>query len=232
MIKRILQYFLMIPICLVMAPQVMAQKAGLKKIDVPDLETYLGVLAADEMEGRATGEAGLDKAAEYLRTEAKKAGLMAIDKDGDYFQNYTLVNKSMDMEASFIRVSQNNTQGTPMKQAFYIMNPDSSVMNLSGDIVFAGYGIRSENEDYDDFEGVDPEGKILLIMNRGPLSEDGNENLLSNRNWQNFRSFQYKKPLLARTKPQAVLIVLNQKSGYHSLEYISPRMARYWSSSR
>ncbi len=230
--KSILRYFLMIPICLVLTQQVMAQKAGLKKISRPDLETHLTVLAADDMEGRATGEAGLDRAAEYLRTEAEKAGLMAIDKDGDYFQNYTLVNKSMNKEKSFISVSQNNEPGTPMTLPFYVMNPDTSVMNLSGDIVFAGYGIHSEDDDYDDFEGVDLEGKILLIMNRGPLSEDGKENLLSNRNWRNSVSYRNKIPTLARKKPKAVLIVLNPKLGYHSLEYLSPRLARYWSSSR
>jgi len=232
MIKSLPQNFLMIPICLVLTQQVMAQKEGLKKIDVPDLETHLGVLAGDDMEGRATGEAGLDKAAEYLRTEAQRAGLKAIDNDGDYFQNYTLVNKSMDTNKSFIRVSQNNIPGNPISYPFYVMNPDTNVLDLSGDAVFAGYGIRSEDEDYDDLMGMDLEGKILLIMNRGPLSEDGEENLLSNRNWKNFRSFQNKMPTLARKKPKAVLIVLNPKFSHNSLESLSPRMARYWSSSR
>jgi hypothetical protein len=213
-------------------PQIYAQDAGLKCIDIKDLQTYMSVLASDEMEGRATGEPGLDRAAEYLAAKAKEIGLKAVDKNGNYFQEYTLVNKEMLHKESLITINRGDEPGIPMNYPFYLLNPDSDNSELSGEAVFAGYGIYSKEDDYDDFKGVDLEGKIVLVMNRGPMNGSGNENLLSDRNWLNHRSFQYKLPGLVMRKPKAVLIVLDPKSGYRSFNEYSRRMARYFTRSR
>lgn len=213
-------------------PQSNAQDAGLKCIDIPDLQTYMSILASDDMEGRATGEPGLDRAAEYLAARAREIGLKAVDKNGDYFQEYTLVNKEMLYEESLITISRGDEPGIPMNYPFYLLNPDSDKIELSGKAVFAGYGIYSKEDDYDDFKGLDLEGKIVLVMNRGPMNATGNENLLSGRNWLNHRSFQYKLPGLVMRKPKAVLIVLDPKSGYRSFNEYSRSMARYFTRSR
>ncbi len=230
--KLQISFLLLFLASLAVTLQLNAQKSGLKKIDKPDLESHITILAADDMEGRATGERGLDKAAKYLAEQASEAGLKAIDTNRDYYQNYTLVRKEMDTEKSTITVSHNNIPGSPMNLPYYVMNADTNKMELSGEVVFGGYGIISAEDDYNDLEGIDIAGKILLIMNRGPLSETGEENLLFNRNWKYFRSFQYKMPALSLKRPKAVLIVLDPKSGYKSMEEISSRMARYWNSSR
>lgn len=212
--------------------QINAQSAGLKCIDIPDLQTYMSTLASDEMEGRATGEPGLARAAKYLAGKAREIGLKPVDKNGDYFQEYTLVSEEMFREESAITISRGNEPGNPMNYPFYLMNPDSDKIELSGEAVFAGYGIHSKEDEYNDFEGLDLEGKIVLVMNRGPMNESGNENLLSNQNWLHHRSFQYKLPGLVRRMPKAVLIVMDPKSGYKSLKEYSRRMARYFTSSR
>src|SRR5690606_11207961 len=52
-------------------------------------EQILATLSSDEMEGRRTFTAGIDKAAQFISEEFKKAGLQAIDS-GSYFQKFTL----------------------------------------------------------------------------------------------------------------------------------------------
>lgn len=207
-----------------------AQKAGLKQIDVPDLETHMKILASDEMEGRATGEEGLDRAADYLREQAGRIGLKAIDDDGDYFQDYTLVTKQMNREDSYIKISPEGEEPARMSYPFYVFSPDTDKLVISGEAAFAGYGIYS-GEEYNDFDGLNLMGKVVLIMNRGPLDENG-ENLLEGQDWSGDRSFQYKMPGLVMRGPKAVLIVMDPKSGNNSLEEASPGMARYLSRSR
>ncbi len=209
-----------------------AQEEGLKCIDIPDLQTHLSVLISDDMAGRATGEPGLDLAAEYIADKAREIGLKAVDDNGDYFQEYTLVNKKVDHQNSFIAVNRVLKPESRLNYPFYLLNEDSGMLELSGKVVFAGYGIRSEKDQYDDFKGVELEGRIVLILNRGPTDETGTENLLNDRNWLDWRSFHYKIPGLAMRKPMAVLIAQDPKSGYRSLQESSRSMARYLSRTR
>jgi hypothetical protein len=200
-------------------------------IDIPDLEIHLKTLASDKMEGRSTGESGLDSAAAYLSRQARRIGLKAIDHNRDYYQHYTLINKRMDPENSSITIKQKNGTLKVIKDPIYLLNPDSTVVDLEGEAVFAGYGIHSGEDDYNDFEGIDLEEKIVLVMNRGPLDEAGNS-LLSGRNWANRRSFQYKMPGIVMRMPRAVLIVMDPRSGHASLKESMPGMARYLSRAR
>ena len=211
---------------------VLSQESGLKAIDIPELRHYVSVLSSDAFAGRATGEPGLDSAAEFLAANARRIGLKAIDDGGDYLQEYTLVTREMDQENSSITLSRGRKKPVPLDYPFYVINPDSSHMDISGKVVFAGYGIKSVQDHYDDFQGLELRDRIVLIMSRGPMDESGEENLLSNRNWLNWNSFMYKIPELAGKMPKAVLIVQDPKSGYSSISQASPRMSRYLSRNR
>ncbi len=224
------RYFLVLFCALLLITQVHAQKAGLKKIDIPDLDSHLTFLIDDDLEGRATGEPGLDKAAEYIRKQAKRIGLKAIDDNGDYYQEYTLVSKRMDTENSSITVI-SEKEKINLGNPFYLLNPDTLNHEISGEVVFAGYGIYSKEDEYNDFDGIEIGGKIVMIMNRGPLDESG-KSLLEGQDWSSDRSYQFKMPGIIMRGPKAVLIVMDPKSGYNSLEEYSPRMARYLSTSR
>ncbi|HEC41530.1 MAG TPA: M28 family peptidase [Bacteroides sp.] len=224
------RYFLVLFCALLLITQVHAQKAGLKKIDLPDLDSHLTFLIDDDLEGRATGEPGLDKAAEYIRKQAKRIGLKAIDDNGDYYQEYTLVSKRMDTENSSITVI-SEKEKINLGNPFYLLNPDTLNHEISGEVVFAGYGIYSKEDEYNDFDGIEIGGKIVMIMNRGPLDESG-KSLLEGQDWSSDRSYQFKMPGIIMRGPKAVLIVMDPKSGYNSLEEYSPRMARYLSTSR
>jgi hypothetical protein len=217
---------------ILLIPVTRAQDRGLKCIDIQDLESHLSILASDDMEGRKTGDAGLDSAAMYLAGQAREIGLSTVDEDGDYFQDYTLVTKKADFSASHITVRHEGGPERRMENPFYLMNPDSGITELNGEAVFAGYGIYSDGDGYNDFEGIDLAGKIVIVMNRGPLDESGDTNLLNGRNWKNHRSFRHKMPGIVMRRPKAVLIVMDPKSGYRSMNEYSPGMARYFSDSR
>lgn len=230
--KSLLRYSLVLAIGISLPSGIPAQEAGMQKIDIPDLESHLSVLAADSMEGRKTGERGLELAARYLAGKSREIGLEPAGENGGYFQHYTLVTKNLDPGMSSLFISHADGTGRSVKEPFYLLNPDSDTTNLNGELVFAGYGIQSDPDGYNDLADLNLEGKIVLVMNRGPLDKDGRNNLLSDRNWISQRSYQHKLPGLVARNPQAVLIVMDPKSKYLSLEEYSPRMARYLNRSR
>ncbi len=58
---------------------------------------YVSYLAGDELEGRAPGSAGIDKAANYIAEQFTKAGLKPGADDGSYFQTWNdIINEKGD----------------------------------------------------------------------------------------------------------------------------------------
>src|SRR5688500_15874554 len=51
---------------------------------------HLKVLAADELQGRGNGSAGLERAGDYIAEQFKAAGLEPGGADGDWFQPFGL----------------------------------------------------------------------------------------------------------------------------------------------
>jgi hypothetical protein len=101
---------------------------------------------------------------------------------------------------------------------------------VEGEVVFAGYGIKSDNYKYNDFDSLDTEGKILIVMERAPMSEDGRKSLFEEPQWNSAMSFQLKINALILSKAKAILFVPDPKSGFKSLEESSPGLAGFISS--
>ena len=68
--------------------QTRQQRSTMERVSETSLRANLTYLASDEMEGRATPSRGLDKAADYISEQFKKAKLEPIN--GSYFQTATV----------------------------------------------------------------------------------------------------------------------------------------------
>src|SRR4030042_1787729 len=144
-----------------------AQITGSKTISSGELKEHLKFLASDKLEGRGNGEPGMAAAAEYLADQAGMIGLTTIDKNKDYIQEYPLYKNTYDFRKNHITINHEGREEIITDRDFYMLVPrESDGLNISGEIVFAGYGIRSDTNQYDDFENIDIKDKIVLIMNR------------------------------------------------------------------
>lgn len=61
-----------------------------KLIDQHDVERIIKTLSADDMQGRATFTPGIEKAAQFIEGEYKKAGLIPLNGNKDFRQNFTM----------------------------------------------------------------------------------------------------------------------------------------------
>jgi len=204
-----------------------AQKSGFKSITIEELETHLTYLASDELEGRATGEPGLDMAARYLAEQAARIGLKPIDDNQDYYQEYTLVKKVQDQSTSSISITRNNGSVSEVRKPLYCLNAESDTIDLSGEFVFAGYGIYSAKDNYNSFENIDLKDKIVMVMSRGPMDHENDTSLLQNRDWNDVSTWRYKLNGLAMRMPKAILLVMDPRSGYQSIDQYASGMIRY-----
>jgi len=210
-----------------------AQNRGLASIQAHDLRAHMLFLSSEELEGRNTGEQGLEVAARYLAVEAEKLGLKSADADNGFFQFYTIQEKEYDRENSQATITIASEEPVVNRDNFYIFpGVKEEQMVIEGEVVFAGYGIRDEAHQYNDFTNIEIEGKVVLIMNRGPMNEDGTEALFDHEKWAGMQSFQHKAEYIYSQQPKAILMVLDPKSGFQSIEDMNPGISNYLGKSR
>jgi hypothetical protein len=137
--------------------------------DVEQLSRDVHFLASDETEGRGIGTHGLDLAADYIAARFHALGLSPLASYPDYFQPFqmndvTIINSATDLETADHKFELGK-QYVPLRF--------SAQGKFSGSVVFAGFGISSEEHHYDDYDGIDVKNKIVLIMRYEPHNADG-----------------------------------------------------------
>ncbi|HEY5883061.1 MAG TPA: M28 family peptidase [Pyrinomonadaceae bacterium] len=126
-------------------------------------------LSSKEFEGRGTGQPGADKAAQYMADRFAKLGLKPGGPNGSYLQPIKFRSTEMLAESS-VKVG----DVTLRHRDDYIVLPpySSEKIDVSGDLVFAGFGASSADMKRDDFAGLELKGKIVVIMGGKPTGVD------------------------------------------------------------
>jgi Peptidase family M28 len=135
-------------------------------ITAEGLQKQLSVIASAEMEGRETGTEGQRRAAAYIQSQFKEAGLLQVPSLNGYQQTYPLSKDTLIPKTLKIGKKRYDF-GTD-----YLITPGSADNNefKSDNIIFAGYGIEDKN--YDDYAGKEVKGKLVVIFSGEPKSGD------------------------------------------------------------
>ena len=210
-----------------------SQKApsGAVTITASDLESHLSFLASPLLKGRLNGSDELNIAAGYLASQAKRIGLKPVSGKS-YLYPYSVVKKSMDPDKTFLQVTSDGKAGPEMREPIYQLFPmGASDFELEGEVVFGGYGLKSDKYKYDDYDTLNLTGKILLVMNRAPVAADGKTGQFEDQKLMTLNGLQMKLMTAMSKKPKALLIVTDPKSGKSSLEELYPEITDYLKSS-
>lgn len=144
------------------------------RIRIDYLRKHLSALAADSMEGRETGMPGQKKAARYLADEYSRLGLKPVGDDGSYFQNFEL--SALQRDSIVYSVYRLGEDGKSLADRSVESSRSSGNFirsfggsdTLSGEIVFAGFGINDAGRGIGQLEGMDLEGKWVMVYQELP----------------------------------------------------------------
>jgi hypothetical protein len=201
-------------------------------ITAKELETHMNFLASPLLRGRENGEPGLEIAQKYVAAQAQLLGLKPAGTEG-FYQPYYLEKSIMDPGKTMIRITGSSSDTITIRKPLYQILPTGPAdFTEQGEVIFAGYGLKQDKYDYNDFEGIDPQGKILLIMWGAPTSDDGKKYLFEGVDWSSFMSVQVKLTALLFTRARAVIIVMDPKSGYTSIDEMFPGISGELNSSK
>ena len=132
-----------------------ARAAETNNASLARLQADLTFLASDECEGRGPNTRGLDRAAEYVSDQMRKVGLTPGFKGG-WYQPFGVPGATG--ELTLAGPLGQKIQPAPGK-GFNVLGHNEAA-SVTGSLVFVGYGLATP--DYDDYAGIDVEGKIVV----------------------------------------------------------------------
>jgi hypothetical protein len=136
-------------------------------ITARDLKKHLSFLASDELGGRYTISPSNRVAARYLASQLESYGYRGAARDGSFFQKVPLQFATTDAANSRIKFSSGGEKAE-FKYGDGFVTTMAEGASFSGQLVFAGYGISSPKNGYDDYAGLDVKGKVAVIVNDIP----------------------------------------------------------------
>ena len=201
-------------IVLLLAGATASQRAG---IDADDLLAHVRFLAADELTGRGNGTEGLERAAAYVAGHFERVALRPGGGDS-WFQPFELVaGLTVGPQNSLAIEHAGRTVRLALGRTYYplaaLPNEDPSVPSTRLDdvaLVFAGYGLSAPAANYDDYAGIDVDGKAVLIFSHEP--QEGNANSRFNGTRPMPQTTLRAKAAVARSRGARALIVVGDPS--------------------
>jgi hypothetical protein len=142
---------------------------GYEMIREFSLRADLTFLSSDGMQGRLSLQPGDDAAAAWVAAEFAKAGLKPA-ANGSYLQPVPLIEFKPERASSFVSLERGGKQTKwQFPDAYGSYKED---VDVTGEVVFAGFGITAPELHYDDYAGIDVKGKIVLLFDHEPQETD------------------------------------------------------------
>jgi Zn-dependent M28 family amino/carboxypeptidase len=134
---------------------------------------HIQFLADDKLQGRDTGSEGHRVAAKYIADNFKRAGLKPAGTDG-FIQTVPFHSRRIVEDQSSLALVRNG-QAEPIilgDEATFGLRVNQAP-HLEAPIVFIGYGLTVPEMNYDDLNGLDLRGKVVLLLTGGPPTIPG-----------------------------------------------------------
>jgi hypothetical protein len=152
--------------------------------DARELRAHVEALTAPEMEGRGSGTPGGDRAGRYIAGRLAAAGLRPGGEGGTHFQPFVVASGARPGSGTALE-----TLGPPKTLELgrhWSPHGGSLSGEVTGEVVFVGYGVVAPDGSYDDYAGVDVRGAIAVALegvpgHRGDLRSSRLDKLLTAR---------------------------------------------------
>jgi Zn-dependent M28 family amino/carboxypeptidase len=173
-----------------------------------NLERHIAELASDRYMGRMPMTEGGQLTLEYLVNELEDIGIEPGNFDS-WFQEVELV------EVTSASGDQLEVRGGDEPLTFdfgpeyviYSQLLEDEITVSDAEIVFCGYGVVAPEYGWNDYEGIDMEGKIALVLVNDPGYAIGDEDMFTGEAMTYYGRWTYKYEEAARQGAAGVIIV-------------------------
>ncbi len=144
---------------------------SLTKVRPETLKSHIAYLADDRLRGRQPGTPGYQLAVDYVSAQLKKLGAEpAGDGPGSYAQRVRLRRSTLRLGA--VLTWQDVGAARPLvagQDVAIYPHPELPAVQLpAAPLAFAGFGISAPELGYDDYAGLNAQGKIVVVRRGAP----------------------------------------------------------------
>jgi len=193
------------------------------------LRADIKFLSSEELRGRSVTDDTIEVAASYLVDRMKEIGLKTDLVNGTPRQPFSV------KLGSRVGAAENNrltlsSPNAPFEEMVVKLGKGlmplalgSSKAELSGPVVFAGYGITAPRFEYDDYEGVQADGAVVIVLRKEPQASDPESRFAGTQNTRH-AFFATKVQNAIKHGAKAILLVNDPDSVGEAVKNIKQRI--------
>ena len=200
-----------------------AEQASLQ-IEDNYMRGIIAEISHDSYEGRGPGSRGDEKTRKYLAEQLAALGLEPGAAEGRWEQPFDLVGVSASQPDEWVFSGHDIAMTLKQWDQFIVASgvQEERVEVADAEVVFVGYGIQAPEFDWDDYKGVDLNGKILLMMNNDP---DWNPELFAGETRLWYGRWDYKYLSAARQGAVGAIIIHTSSSAGYPFQVVQTSWA-------
>lgn len=142
------------------------QDTGVNNIDINSLINTVSYFASPTLEGRLAASPGFYLAAEFAVNWFKIYNIKPANQDS-YFQKFNVEYNEIKEPILFKLIDNEKFKEYKLGKDF-VFRGFTGGGNVTGQVVFCGYGISQPEIGYDDYEGIDVKDKIVMVFKYHP----------------------------------------------------------------
>ncbi len=137
--------------------------------DAGRAKKHVETIAADEFEGRKSGLAGGVMIEEYMARQFEEFGLEPGGVDDTYYQPFPML--VTDERSASLTLLDGTLGAVPFVLGEdFMMITNSGSGDIEAEVVIVGHGLAKPDWEWDDYQDIDLDGKIALIVRGRPVN--------------------------------------------------------------
>ena len=206
----------------------MSADTGINALNADSLREHISILASDSFMGRKPFTEGEVRTITFLQQKFAATGLEP-GNGNSYLQEVPMVNIQTSADSIMrIQSPKGNYLLTGLEDYVIWTEKTDPVISIHEDeLVFAGYGVNAPERNWNDYEGLDVKGKIVLVLVNDPGYGINNE-LFKGDTMTYYGRWTYKFEEAARQGAKGCLVIHETKAASYPFTVVQNN----WNGSR
>ena len=179
-----------------------------ENINEQNIHLHVKELSSDKFEGREPGTVGGELTKKYIKESFKSSGLQPIKKD--FLLEVPLSKMEVNLDESYLKFKKAKNQRVLIpgeETVFWSKRVQESIEIEDSEVLFIGYGIVAPEYEWNDYEGIDVNGKTLIALINDPGFKTQDPNLFNGNAMTYYGRWVYRFEEAARQGAEALIII-------------------------
>ncbi|PHR66859.1 M28 family metallopeptidase [Pseudidiomarina marina] len=171
--------------------------------------SYLETLSSDEFEGRAPASEGEKKTVAFVEGKFREWGLKPYDSENNNYQQQVPLVRMLPTQVSAMSFSADDLDSFEYRTEMMAWSPrvQEDIELDNSEMVFVGYGIVAPEFGWNDYEGLNVEGKTVVMLVNDPGFDTQDPEVFNGKAMTYYGRWTYKFEEAARQGAAGAIVI-------------------------